>query len=385
MNQTGLLARVTWLAVLVAGASGASVAAFSLALSDRWLLRNQDAHLLDIAHSLAGEVPGGNVDAWLEEERSELKIAGIEVGFFDGRDHPTRLPSPTHTTGCSTQDGWRLCLISVRGGRLAVAKESSAFTTHRGPFVLAGLIAVALTMVAAAVAARRVASWAVRFDEEMAQARRFAHNAAHELRTPLATMRAELELLRESKSMTTTDAEAAERVLTTAARIERSLDRLLILSSEPTAAPSDAVSVTELAEAVLDRLTTEQRARITVSAADDLLTPGDAQLLEILAANAIDNALKFSTERIEWRIDEERDRVRMTFLDRGPGIAAADRERVFEAFYRAQHARANVAGQGIGLALIAHIARLHGGRARFLDVAAGAALEITLPKLRREV
>ncbi len=73
-------------------------------------------------------------------------------------------------------------------------------------------------------------------------------------------------------------------------------------------------------------------------------------------------------------------RVLVTIDDDGPGIPEDEQVRVFAAFYRTRASRAGpIPGHGIGLALIAHVAALHGGTARFEDCARGTRLEIALP------
>jgi signal transduction histidine kinase len=101
-----------------------------------------------------------------------------------------------------------------------------------------------------------------------------------------------------------------------------------------------------------------------------------------LLTNAIDNALKFSVGRVEVRIGREGDEAQIIVKDGGPGIAPDDLERVFAPFYRSAAARRSGAlGHGVGLALIAHVAKVHGGSAG-IDSAPGRGtrLEIRLPR-----
>lgn len=387
MDKRSLLWRVTWLAVIVAGGASSSVAIFSSILSDRWLLRNEDQHLSELAHSLSIEVPLEGLDEWIDEERREAKPAGLELGLFRSNAPIARtsLPSPRLGHGCETIAMWRICTFETPGLTLAIGKPVETMTTHRRPFMIASAIAVCLTMIAAAFVSRRIAKWAVRFDEEMAHARRFAANAAHEMRTPLATMSAELELLGESETLAGPDEQAVRKVRLTLRRLKGLVERLLILSVEPSPPPTmrEVVSMTELADDVLGDLPPELRARVTLRCENDLLTTtGDFHLLKALASNAIENGLKFSGDKpVTVSIEDEAKTIRLLVQDQGPGIAAEERERVFEAFFRSPSARASdVAGYGVGLALIAHISRLHGGGAKFLPVASGATLEITLPK-----
>ena len=97
--------------------------------------------------------------------------------------------------------------------------------------------------------------------------------------------------------------------------------------------------------------------------------------------NALDNALKLSgAAPVDVEL-EEGERVVLRIRDRGPGVPPGLRERVFEPFFRLEHD--GEPGHGLGLSLIAHIARAHGGAAAFVDVgdgAGGACLRLELPR-----
>lgn len=112
----------------------------------------------------------------------------------------------------------------------------------------------------------------------------------------------------------------------------------------------------------------------------DVLVRGDATLLRSALANAVENALKYSGERVELSVLADGESARIEVVDRGPGVPAADRERVFEPFYRAPAARQRARGSGIGLAIIAHVAAGHGGRAELFDAVPGLRLRVTLPR-----
>ena len=99
--------------------------------------------------------------------------------------------------------------------------------------------------------------------------------------------------------------------------------------------------------------------------------------------NAVDNALKFAPAGVVTvAVTRDTDAVTLRVRDEGPGIAAEERARVFAAFYRAAAVRRSSSGHGVGLALVAHVARLHGAEARFEDVARGASLCVTFPPWR---
>jgi signal transduction histidine kinase len=88
---------------------------------------------------------------------------------------------------------------------------------------------------------------------------------------------------------------------------------------------------------------------------------GDPSLLFEAISNLIDNAIKFTPAggRITVRIDKERERLGIVVADSGPGIPAAEREAVLRRFYRTEKSR-HAPGTGLGLSLVAAVARLHG-------------------------
>ena len=223
-----------------------------------------------------------------------------------------------------------------------------------------------------------------RLDEALTQARRFSAHAAHELRTPLTTLSAEVDLLLEQRHETEVAA-ALSRISHSLAGMSGLVERLLVLAGPRgrLQGGDEGVSLADVVNDAAARRNDGDRARMVLQLNDEGLVRGDSALLRALVDNALDNALKFSSpEPIEIFVDAAGDRVIFRVVDRGPGIAPANRERVFEAFYRTPTARAQTIGHGVGLALIAHVARAHGGDASFDDVDSGASLRVGLPVWR---
>lgn len=214
--------------------------------------------------------------------------------------------------------------------------------------------------------------------DALSSARRFASHAAHELRTPLTTIAGQLELLSERS-----DADPSlESVRRQVHELVELVQRLLILAQRNSLLRGDAetVDLADVLESVRERLPPVLHARLHAEAGEDVLVRGDASLLRAMLSNAIDNALKFSSDSVEVRVHVQGERASIGVVDRGPGIPEGERERVFDAFYRTPEARAGGAfGQGLGLALIAHVAEVHGGTAHIEETGAGTHLRIDLP------
>jgi two-component system OmpR family sensor kinase len=247
-------------------------------------------------------------------------------------------------------------------------------------YALAALGAVLLGAGAGALSSLRLSRWAVKPLE------RFAADAAHEIRTPLTALRAELELLAEesqgsASAVGDNDArrESLQRACARVARLSELVERLLFLAqpTEKLHEGFETLSVADLVEQVASELPEADRARLSLELPSEGLVRGDLALLGSLISNALENAFKFAPEGpVVVRLEETPDVV-LRVADHGPGVPPALRARVFEAFYRERHGGAP--GHGLGLALIGHIARAHGGNAAFADPTSGAELVIRLP------
>lgn len=222
-----------------------------------------------------------------------------------------------------------------------------------------------------------------RIGDAVRHAERFAADAAHELRTPLTTIRGELELLAEDKSLP----QAAVADLTRAKRkvvdLQTLVERLLVLAlpDQSQWSPKELVSLQDLVEDIIDELPALDRQRVQLGAPrGEVIVRGDTTLLGTLFSNALSNALKFG-RTVSVATFEDGDDAVLLIGDDGPGVPSDQREYVFEPFARVTSAAlAHVPGHGLGLALISHVARRHGGSAKFIDGPAGAHLEIRLPR-----
>jgi len=188
-------------------------------------------------------------------------------------------------------------------------------------------------------------------------------NASHELRSPLARIRMATELLK-------TDAKPELR-----AELERDiaeLDALLdeiLLSSRLDA--TDALETRE--EVDLLALAAEECARVDAMPSGESTTVhGDPRLLRRMIRNLLENARRYGGGTpIEVGVTSLDGDALLRVCDRGPGVAEAERERIFQPFYRPAGARERAGGTGLGLALVRSIARKHGGEVSCLGRAGG--------------
>jgi signal transduction histidine kinase len=229
---------------------------------------------------------------------------------------------------------------------------------------------------------RAIAEMVARLADALSQAQTFASQAAHELRTPLSTIAGELELVAERGE----HGAAIGRVRAQVDGLVALVQRLLALATPTGPGAGVAVDGHDVVDAVLDALPASERSRVRAEVEDDVLVRGDPQLLVAMLANGVGNALKFATGTVDVRAWARDGDACFDVIDDGPGVPAEERERVFAPFYRTSSARwGAVRGHGLGLALIAHVARRHDGEAAFLDTPRGAHLRVRLPRWRTGV
>jgi signal transduction histidine kinase len=221
---------------------------------------------------------------------------------------------------------------------------------------------------------------AARIERLVESQRTLLAGVSHELRTPLARIRVAAELLAAQTSDVTASGPTCPELR---AAIERDVAELddgigeLLLASR-----LDAQPALERAESVdLLALAAEEAARCGADASGaPVAVRGDARMLRRLVRNLLENARRHGGDAaIEVSVSRAGSRARLAVDDRGPGVADAERERIFEAFYRPAGAQGG-GGLGLGLALVRRIARHHGGDARCLArEGGGTRFEVELP------
>jgi len=215
--------------------------------------------------------------------------------------------------------------------------------------------------------------------------RRFTADAAHELRTPLAALKLQVELV-ERASDDTARAAALAELEAGVDRASRLVEQLLAMARlEPDALAAnfgdcDLVALAKEGLVARAALAAGKRIDLGLTRAAAVCVRGDAASLSTLLANLLDNALRYTPEggRIDVAIDDDEGRAVLTVADTGPGIPAAERERVFDRFYRVPTAgnRADQTGSGLGLSIVKRIADAHGASVTLDDAADGRGLSV---------
>jgi len=213
-----------------------------------------------------------------------------------------------------------------------------------------------------------------RLEDSLQRQARFTSDAAHELRNPISVIRnaAEVALRRER---------AAEEyrafltdVLHTATRMGGVVEALLLLARMDAGRTQAQFQCVDLAVVARDAAAAQPEAdgRVQVHAPPQPEVAGDPVLLRVLVGNLISNALRYSgrTSPVAVRIERANGALALHVDDEGPGIPPGETAKVFERFYRLESANPGSGGAGLGLALVAEIARIHGAECR-MDSAPG--------------
>lgn len=204
-----------------------------------------------------------------------------------------------------------------------------------------------------------------RVEHTLESERRFTADAAHELRTPLAALQAQLQVAQRAR-----DSEERDRSLTQLqsglSRAAHLVDQMLHLARlDPESGLPDpqTVDLARLTEEVCADLGPQILARnieFDLTAAPDSQVTGQAEWLRVLIRNLVDNAVRYTPEGGQVRVDLARENAALTLsvADSGPGIPVAERESVLRRFHRLN--QGSQPGSGLGLAIVARIAELHG-------------------------
>ncbi|MFN8112293.1 MAG: HAMP domain-containing sensor histidine kinase [Solirubrobacterales bacterium] len=222
-----------------------------------------------------------------------------------------------------------------------------------------------------------------RIEQSLERQRGFVADAGHELRTPLAILRGELELGLRHNDDPQTAATAFASAIEEADSLQQLADDLLELARSDAGQLKLQLAGTRINE-LLDRCRSRfisraesQGRSIEMKAADDLEWTLDAERVRSMIGNLIENSLRYGEGAIRLSAEVNGD-LRIEVSDEGPGFPPEFASTAFDRFTRAESGR-TTPGTGLGLAIVAAIAEAHGGTAAIESSGAGATVTISLP------
>jgi signal transduction histidine kinase len=220
-----------------------------------------------------------------------------------------------------------------------------------------------------------------RLDAALLTQRRFVADAAHELRTPLTAVRLQAQLAQKTDHP---DERAAtlDQLMAGVDRATHLIEQLLRMARLDPDMQHKAFSpvrLDEVVKRVVGDFSSQAEAKgidLGVEECTPVTVSGQAEGLRILVGNLVDNALRYTPAggRVDVSLQLSESTARLTVSDTGPGIPPAERERVFDRFYRISGAE--IPGSGLGLAIVRQVVELHGGNVDLADAPGGGLMVI---------
>ena len=229
----------------------------------------------------------------------------------------------------------------------------------------------------------------LRLSELDADKSRFLRHISHELKTPLASLREGVSLLEDGVAgpLSQDQREIAQILKHNTSVLQSQIEDLLRFNTaafEARQLRRQTVDLLHLIEDQVDAQRLQWRARdlLVRISGEPLRMEVDPEKIGTALANLLSNAIRFSPLKgtIELSLSQQPGRVHIDIQDQGAGVAPADRERIFEPFYRGERQpEGGVRGSGIGLSIVHEYIAAHGGRIELLAQAAGTHFRIELP------
>ena len=221
-----------------------------------------------------------------------------------------------------------------------------------------------------------------RIEAASAAQRRFVADASHELRSPLATIHANVDLL-DTAPLAESSARSVGRIHRESARMARLVDDLLLLArvdDHGLRLRREDVDLDDLVYAERDRVAIEHPALRIEGGVEPIRVTGDPDQLHRVLRNLVDNAVRHARHSVTISLTAAGDQGHLVVGNDGPAIAVEDRTRIFDRFVRLDDSRSRLGGgAGLGLPIARDIVVAHGGTLSVDDLADGAALRIRLP------
>ncbi len=316
--------------------------------------------------------------AWVADAaRQAARDGRAERDFEAGGDHVVRLHAERFTDARGA-----VLVAAATADRVELEYQYASLIRAFAAAALAGLLLVGgggYLLVRQSTAP---------IERSMEQMRRFMADAAHELRTPITTLRTRAEVAVAAARDPARDATTLEAVAREAARLGDIAGHLLTLARADAGERPVAREPLYLDDAVADAVDTvralaeSKGVRLDVARFEEARIVGDPALVRQLLLIVLDNAIKFTAAggRVRLEIATRHGRAEVLVSDSGIGIPADQLPHVFERFYRGDAARRQAEGAGLGLAIARWIADAHGARIELQSTpGAGTSVRVSFP------
>ncbi|HRN83839.1 MAG TPA: ATP-binding protein [Hyphomicrobium sp.] len=245
-----------------------------------------------------------------------------------------------------------------------------------------------------------------RIEQLMSGLKEVSDNIAHDLKTPLNRLRNSAEAALRDNRGADAYREGLESTIEKADELIKTFNALLLIARLEAGVVEESAEAFDLGRLVCDvaelyePVAEEAGLALEIEAGDGMSIRANRQLVGQAVANLVDNAIKYSaryaacaaeerapdpatTTAVAVRVTDRGDAAEISVADRGPGIAAEDRDRALRRFVRLEKSRTQP-GTGLGLSLVAAVARLHNGSVRLEDNDPGLRVVVTLPLVKKQ-
>lgn len=339
---------------------------------------------LDVAQ---GKVMSSFTTGVVAGKQSRIYTVYLGVDQLDGHGVALQFVRPMNDIS-HTLNRLRLILLLIVGGGIAAGAAAGALVSRAALVPVRRLTGAAERIAQTGDPSERVTDAGGRdelsrlgtafntmlaaLEDSLETQRRFVADASHELRTPLTSLQTNIEVLKEQERLAPGQRAKLFADLEREAHEMRDLIAALLELARGDAHQARVeVHLDEIVDAAVERARNRFPNATFQSVVEPTTIDGSPERLERAVWNLIENAGKWTAPGSTVEVSLENGEVRVR--DHGPGIAAEDREHVFDRFYRATSARA-LPGSGLGLAIVRDVAEAHGGSVSAEDAPGGGAL-----------